>query len=97
MKFNARQKQILSRLTPFQRAVLHACAKIPEGKTATYSDIARAVGKPAAARAVGNALAKNPLAPFIPCHRVIRSDGSVGGYQGKPHSVLKKMLIKAEA
>jgi AraC family transcriptional regulator of adaptative response/methylated-DNA-[protein]-cysteine methyltransferase len=50
------------------------------GRTMSYSELARRVGKPGAARAVGNAVGKNPFAPAVPCHRVIRSDGSIGGY-----------------
>ena len=54
--------------------------KIPRGKVATYGEIARAIGRPQATRAVGNALNKNPHAPQVPCHRIVRSDGLVGGY-----------------
>jgi len=90
------QKQKLARLTPFQRAVLLACAKIPCGQVRTYSQIARAIGKPKAARAVGNALAANPLPPLIPCHRVIRADGKPGGYSGRGGARMKAKLLKKE-
>jgi methylated-DNA-[protein]-cysteine S-methyltransferase len=96
MDFTAAQKQQLASLTPFQRSVLLACAKIPEGQTRTYQQIARAIGKPKASRAVANALAINPLAPSIPCHRVIRSDGSLGGYSGKGGIKTKAKLLKRE-
>jgi methylated-DNA-[protein]-cysteine S-methyltransferase len=114
MEFTKSQKQKLELLTPFQRAVLKECAKIPKGKTCTYSQIAKAIGKPKAARAVGNALAKNPfafgreqlfprsrarknpLAPLIPCHRVVRSDGSLGGYSAKGGVRAKALLLKLE-
>lgn len=96
MKLSSKQMKLLTSLTPFQRAVLLECAKIPKGQTRTYSQIARAIGKPHAARAVGNALAKNPLAPLIPCHRVVRADGKVGGYSGKGGTARKRLLLKKE-
>ena len=68
--------------TPFQRAVWQAIREIPAGRTASYRDIARAVGRPAAARAVGTATGLNPAGIAVPCHRVVRSDGSLGGYGG---------------
>ncbi|TET62238.1 MGMT family protein [Candidatus Bathyarchaeota archaeon] len=65
--------------TEFERAVLVATFKIPKGKISTYKGIAEKIGKPHAYRAVGNALHKNPLAPIVPCHRVVKSDGGFGG------------------
>ena len=71
-------------LTEFEKQVLETVKKIPRGKVATYKEVAKAIGKPFAYRAVGNALAKNPYPIKIPCHRVIKSDLSLGGYsQGK--------------
>jgi methylated-DNA-[protein]-cysteine S-methyltransferase len=67
-------------LTEFERKVLNATKKIPKGKVTTYSIIAKAIEKPKAIRAVGNALNKNPYTPIIPCHRVVKSDGSIGDY-----------------
>ncbi len=67
-------------LTDFEKAVYRATRSIPEGEVRTYKWIARAIGRPRAARAVGNALNKNPYAPAVPCHRVIKSDGSIGGF-----------------
>jgi len=67
-------------VTAFQRKVYDVVRKIPKGQTRTYAQVAVAVGKPGAARAVGSALAKNPFAPKVPCHRVIRSDGGMGGF-----------------
>lgn len=67
-------------ITLFQRKVYGATRKIPKGKVATYGQIAGFIGKPRAARAVGNVLNSNPFAPKIPCHRVVRSDGGVGGF-----------------
>ncbi len=69
----------LSDRTEFEREVLVATFKIPKGKVSTYKRIAEKIGRPRAYRAVGNALHKNPLAPLIPCHRVVRSDGGFGG------------------
>lgn len=67
-------------LTEFEKSVLELIKKIPKGKVSTYQEIAKALSRPRAARAVGNALNKNPFAPKIPCHRVIKSDGRLGGY-----------------
>ena len=78
-------------LTEFEKQVLEVVKKIPRGKVATYKEVAKAIGKPLAYRAVGNALAKNPYPIKIPCHRVIKSDLSLGGYsQGKEKK--KKLL-----
>jgi len=80
----------------FSQSVFAAVCKIPRGKVSTYFAIARAIGKPGAARAVGNALRNNPHPITVPCHRVVRSDGSVGGYCGKKDSARKVRLLKAE-
>ena len=79
-------------LTNFQRAVLMEVAKIPRGKVMSYKQIAQAIGKPNAYRAVGNALKKNPLPVLIPCHRVIRANGEVGGYAFGGRSEKIKLL-----
>lgn len=78
----------------FQRRVLRAVARIPYGETATYREIATRTGDPAAVRATGNAVAKNPIPIVIPCHRVVRSDGTLGGYGGGPG--LKRFLLELE-
>jgi len=78
----------------FYQKVWLACAEIPEGKTMTYGELARKIGHPGAARAVGQALAKNPFAPQVPCHRVIRSDGAMGGYSG-PGGIKTKIKMLA--
>jgi len=75
----------------FYKKVWIECMKIPEGETRTYKQIAEKIGHPKAYRAVGSALAGNPFAPFIPCHRVIRSDGKLGNYSG-PGGIKKKNL-----
>ena len=72
----------LGSLTDFQRAVLRTAAGLGFGEVATYSDIARKIGRPGASRAVGNALGRNPVAIVVPCHRVVRTDGTLGGYTG---------------
>ena len=82
--------------TPFQLKVWNYLKKIPLGSVKTYSQVAKGIGKPLAVRAVANAIGKNPLAPKIPCHRVIRSDGSLGGYSGKGGIKTKKLLLKRE-
>ncbi len=66
----------------FNQRVWAVCSRIPRGKVATYGQIARTLGTPGAARAVGSALHVNPYAPQVPCHRVVGSDGSLTGYAG---------------
>jgi len=82
--------------TKFQLKVWEYLRKIPSGSVKTYSQVAKGIGKPLAVRAVANAIGKNPYAPRIPCHRVIRSDGSIGGYSGKGGVRAKKLLLKKE-
>lgn len=81
--------------TVFQQQVWRALVKIPKGKTATYADIARAIGKPAAHRAVARACASNTLAVAIPCHRVVRTDGALSGYRWGVER--KKVILNREA
>lgn len=68
----------------FRRSVLAAAEAIPYGQVRTYREVARAAGSPAAVRAVGSALGANPVCVVVPCHRVLRSDGSISGYAGGP-------------
>ena len=82
--------------TDFQKMVWSEIKKIPKGKTITYKELAIKIGKPKAYRAVANACAKNPLLEIIPCHRVIREDGKMGGYNGKKGVKRKKSLLKSE-
>jgi methylated-DNA-[protein]-cysteine S-methyltransferase len=82
----------VSRFTSFRQAVLRACARIPYGKTASYGDLARAAGNPAAVRAAGGTMAVNPLPLVVPCHRVLRSDGSLGGFSS-PAGVREKLRL----
>jgi methylated-DNA-[protein]-cysteine S-methyltransferase len=69
-------------ITPFTRAVLAATSEVPFGHLSTYREIARRVGSPKATRAVGNALGRNPIPVIVPCHRIVRSDSTLGGYTG---------------
>ena len=82
--------------TLFQKKVWLELSKIPKGETRTYKEIAIAIGHPKSARAVANACGKNPHPIKIPCHRVIRSDGKLGGYSGPGGSAAKRRLLKEE-
>lgn len=82
--------------TDFQKMVWSEIKKIPKGKTITYKELALKIGKPRAYRAVANACAKNPLLETIPCHRVVRCDGKMGGYKGKKGIERKKKLLESE-
>ena len=84
----------LSGATPFQRGVWESTRLIPYGETRSYLWVARQIGKPGAVRAVGQALGKNPLAIIVPCHRVIASDGGLGGFGGGVE--MKKYLLRLE-
>ena len=82
--------------TKFQLKVWRHLLKIPSGTVNTYKEVAIALKMPNSARAVANACAKNPYAPIIPCHRVIRSDGNLGGYSGIGGLKMKKKMLKKE-
>ena len=82
--------------TKFQLKVWNYLKTIPKGTVKTYKQVAIAIKKPKSARAVANACGKNPYPPKIPCHRVIRSDGKLGGYSGKGGVKKKSELLKAE-
>lgn len=86
----------LSALTPFQRRVLEETRKVPRGQVSTYAEIARRIGQPKAVRAVGQALRRNPIPIVVPCHRVIASDGSLGGYAGNLRDSRKIALLQLE-
>ena len=82
--------------TKFQKKVWNYIKKIPKGNVKTYKEVAIAIKIPKSARAVANACAKNPYAPIIPCHRVVRSDGKLGGYSGKGGIKEKLRLLRSE-
>ena len=82
----------LSGQTPLQRAVLEAVASVPHGEVRSYGQIAAQVGHPRAHRFVGTTLARNPLPILIPCHRIVRADGSPGGFYGGT-DLKKRMLL----
>ena len=86
----------LKTYSAFYQAVWTACAEIPKGETRTYGWLAKRIGRPHAARAVGRALGANPFAPVIPCHRVIGSDGRMTGYSGAGGIRRKENLLRRE-
>ncbi len=86
----------LTHLTPFRGEVIKACQRIPYGQTASYADLARAAGSPQAARAVGSTMANNPLPLLVPCHRVLCSNGSLGGFSSPNGVREKKRLLQLE-
>ena len=99
--FNGRRKVFnlplsLSHLTRFQRSVLEATMDVSLGNVTTYGEIARRLGKTRAARAVGQALARNPIPILIPCHRVLGSDGALHGYSGGKGIETKRFLLQFE-
>jgi methylated-DNA-[protein]-cysteine S-methyltransferase len=86
-------KQDLSGSTLFQRLVWQATAEIPYGQVRSYKWVAEKIDRPSACRAVGHALAANPLPAVIPCHRVIRNDGKPGGFGGRSGNVQTKLMM----
>jgi methylated-DNA-[protein]-cysteine S-methyltransferase len=85
-------------LRDFQKRVLTLLTKIPKGKVTTYGEIAKALGDVGLSRAVGNAVRNNPFAPEVPCHRVIKSTGNIGGFDGATsgEKVAKKVRLLQE-
>ena len=81
--------------TPFQQSVWEALRQIPPGLTVSYRDIAERIGRPEAVRAVAQACAANPIAVLVPCHRVVRTDGQIGGYRWGPGR--KTVLLQRES
>ena len=82
--------------TKFQLKVWKYLSKIPRGTVKTYKQVAIAINRPKSARAVANACGKNPYSPKVPCHRVIKSDGTLGGFSASGGIKLKKKLLKKE-
>ena len=83
-------------LTSFQDLVYAALKKIPDGSVITYEGLAKRVGKPGAARAIGSAMARNPYLIVVPCHRVVYSDGAIGNYSAPGGSAAKRQLLVDE-
>ena len=82
--------------TKFQKLVWKEISKIPKGKVITYQDLAFKINRPKSVRAVASACGKNPFLPEVPCHRVVRKDGSLGGYSAKGGINKKKKLLQNE-
>lgn len=85
----------LSHISEFERAVLRKALEVPRGEVRSYAWVAGEIGKPRAVRAVGSALARNPIPLLIPCHRIVRSDGNIGNY-GLGGSAIKRAVLAAE-
>src|SRR4030042_775154 len=96
VNFSPDMPVVLDGLSGFSREVLTACRKVEFGQRITYAGLAQKAGRPAASRAVGNALAQNPLPLIIPCHRVLRTDGTMGGFSAPGGISLKKKLLTLE-
>ncbi|MBN1972419.1 MAG: methylated-DNA--[protein]-cysteine S-methyltransferase [Sedimentisphaerales bacterium] len=94
--FNTDVPVFLNAFGDFSKRILIECRNIKSGQTITYADLAEKAGYPKAGRAVGNALAKNPIPLIIPCHRVIRADGKLGGFSATGGKTLKKRLLLLE-
>jgi methylated-DNA-[protein]-cysteine S-methyltransferase len=96
VNFSPDMPVVLVGFVVFSRKVLTACREIEFGQRITYSGLAKKAGRPTASRAVGNALAKNPLPLIIPCHRVLRADGKMGGFSTPGGTNMKKRLLALE-
>jgi len=96
MRIPARVLVKMEDFPPFTRKVWLACAEIPRGQVRTYGWIARRIGRPGAARAVGQALARNPFAPLVPCHRVVGADGRMTGFSAPGGVAAKRKLLRKE-
>jgi methylated-DNA-[protein]-cysteine S-methyltransferase len=87
----------LGETTPYRKRVLEAARRIPYGKTLSYGELAAKAGKPRAARAAGSAMAANPIALLIPCHRVVAAGGAIGGFSCRTGVELKQRLLEMES
>jgi len=96
INFNTNIRLQLPDISSFAVSILTACRKVTSGHTITYSQLAKKAGFPKAIRAAGTVLAKNPIPLIIPCHRVIRSDGQIGGFSATGGSKMKKRLLQFE-
>ena len=97
VKFSRDIPLILDGFSSFGISILTTCREIETGQTITYGKLAKKAGRPNASRAVGSTLAKNPLPLIIPCHRIIRSDGKMGGFSAPGGITLKKKMLKLES
>jgi methylated-DNA-[protein]-cysteine S-methyltransferase len=84
-------------LTPLAQRIENCCRRIPYGETRSYAEIARAAGRPRAARAVGNVMAHNVVGLVVPCHRVLASGGKLGGFSCRTGATMKRQLLELEA
>jgi len=96
VNFNTEIPLALDEFSGFSRLVLTACRNVELGRTVTYCELARRTGRPAASRAVGSALARNPLPLIVPCHRVIRKDGKMGGFSAPGGIEIKQRMLDLE-
>jgi len=96
MKISKTLNDKMKTYPPFYQAVWKACAQIPKGQVRTYGWIAKKIGKPKSARAVGQALGKNPFAPTIPCHRVVGANGALTGYSAAGGVAKKRRMLQKE-
>lgn len=96
VNFSSDVPVVLDGFSSFSSKVLTACRNIRFGETISYAGLAKKAGRPAASRAVGNALAKNPLPLIIPCHRVLRTDGKLGGFSAPGGISFKKRMLALE-
>jgi len=94
--FNTDIPVLLNGLGEFSKGILTACRNVRAGQTITYNELAQKAGYPKAGRAAGNALARNPIPLIIPCHRIIRGDGKLGGFSAPGGTILKKRLLQLE-
>ena len=96
MKLSKKIRDGMRAYPEFYRKVWLACAEIPKGQVRTYGWVAKRIGRPKAARAVGQALGKNPFSPLVPCHRVVGCDGKLTGFSGRGGIAAKRRMLLAE-
>ena len=98
-KLTPENEKKLSKLSPYQQAILRILAEVPKGKVITYGDLAKELARrdpkwsPSASRAVGTTMKNNPCAPQVPCHRVIKSDGTIGNFRGGAKGAVDEKIL----